>query len=549
MCLYLNPKTSELQKDVLRDTYVDKSDMISILNRWIDTNDEKYVCVSRPRRFGKTMAARMICAYYERGTEARPLFEQLKLAQTKPYVSSLGKMMAWDAYLGTFDVIWITVTDVLYGYESIDDAIQVIQHGIAEELRGAYPDVDFPNGDDLFLYMQKIYAACGRQFVVVIDEWDAPYRERPDDSVGQRHYIEFLRRLFKDKGWIALAYMTGILPIKKYKGQSQLNMFCEYSMTRALELAPYAGFTEAEVRVLCEQKQRAFDDIKAWYDGYEVSATVPAGDSVAPRYSIYSPHSVIKAVNTGIVTNWWNASGTFMDLAEQINRNFNGLKDTVALLMDGGRVVINPDTYQNDMTSFHSADDVLTMLVHLGYLGFDDKTSEVFVPNQEVLREFTNSTNSSEWKNRFRDLEESKELLQATWDKDEGRVAELLEKAHDRADNKSYNSEDALKFAILNAYYAARHYYTVIPELDSGKGYVDVAYIPAPRFPEIPALVVELKWNKHVRTAINQIHDRDYPTRLAHYEGRILLVGINYNRKKRAGQKGYKRHSCLIEQA
>lgn len=549
MGFYLNPRSTELRDDLLNGIYVDKTDMISLLNSWVFASRFKYVCVSRPRRFGKTLATRMISAYYGHGTEARPLFSRLKLAQTEPYVSPLGDVVAWDAYLGAFDVIRITMADFLNGGKSIDNAIQSIQHSVTRELRDANPCVEHLDEDDLALCMQQIYTRSGKQFVVVIDEWDAPYRERPDDAAGQRRYIEFLRGLFKDKGWIALAYMTGILPIKKYEGHSLLNMFCEYSMTRALKLASYVGFTESEVKALCESYDRDFDEIKAWYDGYEISGSIPAGAHEAPRYSIYAPHSVVGAITEGVVTNWWNSSGTFVDLAEQINRDFDGLKDTVALLMDGSRVVINPDTYQNDMTSFRSADDVLTMLVHLGYLGFDDRTSEVFVPNQEVLHEFRNSTDTREWRDRFRDLEESKELVYATWDANEDRVAELLERAHDRADNTSYNSEEALRFAILNAYYAARQYYTIIPELDSGKGYVDVAFIPAPRYPEIPALVIELKWNKHARTALDQIHDRDYPMRLNHYEGRMLLVGINYNRKKRAAQKGYKRHSCLIERA
>lgn len=254
-------------------------------------------------------------------------------------------------------------------------------------------------------------------------------------------------------------------------------------------------------------------------------------------------------MTTGVIRDYWNQTETYEALAEYIRKDYDGLKNAVVLLMNGGRLRIETSTYQNDMTTFHGRDDVLSLLVHLGYLGFDGETNEVFVPNQEVLDEFRVSTMSPEWEEPFLALEHSKELLQATWDKDAGRVAELLEEAHDRAANKTYNSEAALSYAVQLAYYAAQIYYTTVIELDSGKGYADVAYLPAPKHPELPALVVELKHNRSAGSALSQIRLRNYPDRLEHYAGNILLVAISYDSSVPSTKPGFKRHACIIESA
>ena len=235
-------------------------------------------------------------------------------------------------------------------------------------------------------------------------------------------------------------------------------------------------------------------------DHQELRATGKSPEAV--RYSLYSPLSVVEATTTGIIKDYWNKTETYEALAEFIEMDYDGLKEAVAFLMDGGRLAIDTSTYQNDMTTFHGRDDVLSLLIHLGYLGFDDKKSEVFIPNREILDEFRSSTKGVEWKPVFRSFHLSQEILKATLDKDSDKVAELLEEAHNRAGNKTYNDEAALSYAIQLAYYAAQMYYTTILELDSGKGYVVIAYLPAPKYPVVPALVVELKYNQSADTAI-----------------------------------------------
>ena len=352
--------------------------------------------------------------------------------------------------------------------------------------------------------------------------------------------------------------MTGILPIKKYGKHSALNMFDEYSIIAPMKLAPYTGFTEDEVRALCQKYGRDFAKIKEWYDGYDITDIIPpdenyehqtrTGAELTPKhYSIYSPLSVVKAVSTGIIMNYWNKTETYEALAEFIQMDYDGLKEAVTLMMDGARVHVDISTYQNDMSTFHGKDDILALLINLGYLCYDRTMEEAFIPNKEILDEFKASTKSEMWSDIFAVFRQSQELLKATWEADVERCAGLLEWFHDQVENKTYNSEAALSYAIQLAYYAAQKYYTVIPEFDSGKGYADVVYLPATKHPDKPALLVELKYDKTVQTAAEQIRKRNYPQRLEHYRGNLLLVSINYDNNIRSSSGKYKHHTCTIE--
>ncbi len=558
MGTYLNPGKDSYEEAVHSEIFVDKSEMILHLNSVVKTK-QKYVSVSRPRRFGKTMAADMICAYYDRKAESRELFETLKLAGCTSEKKET-RYPEWDIYLGQFDVIHIVMTDFLEGSNHVQEMIEYLTDEVSGELLEAYPEINPGTRKNLRTHMNKIYSKTGRQFVIVIDEWDALFRVWKEDLAGQTKYLDFLRDWLKDKPYVALAYMTGILPIKKYGKHSALNMFTEYSMMFPRQLARYTGFTEDEVKALCNRYGRDYEGIRAWYDGYVVSDIVPrdpehrelseTGQSPgAVRYALYSPLSVVEAITTGVIKDYWNQTETYEALAEYIRRDYDGLREAVALLMDGGRLQIDTSTYQNDMTTFHGRDDVLSLLIHLGYLGYDDERSEVFIPNREILDEFRTSTKSEDWINTFKSFEISQELLKATWEKNAEQVAELLEKAHNRAGNKTYNDEAALSYAIQLAYYAAQKYYTTILELDSGKGYVDIAYLPAPKYPDKPVLVIELKVDRTADTALSQMKRQKYDERLEHYKGNILLIGINYDRDHPNTNPDFKRHSCVIEEA
>lgn len=542
MGTYLNPGFDRFAITVNSDIYVDKSEMITYLNSILNT-EQRYVSVSRPRRFGKSIAANMLCAYYGKG-DSRELFASSKLAGND----------GWDRYLNQFDVIKIVMTDFIKEKIDVEKSLEKMTKRILVDLSEAYSDVKYDE-DDLVYSMDRFYRESGVPFVIIIDEWDAVFRERKNDKEGQTLYLDFLRDWLKDKSYVALAYMTGILPIKKYGKHSALNMFDEYSIISPRQLAPYTGFTEEEVKDLCVEYNMQYEDISDWYDGYEVDTSIPIemrekyrmGEYDGKTISIYSPLSVVSAMSTGVIQNYWNKTESYEALAEYIRMNYDGLKDAVVLMMDGGSVKVNLGTYQNDMTTFNGRDDVLALLIHLGYLKYNSDTKEVSIPNKEILDEFKSSTKSEEWIGTFTSFKKSQELLNATWNLNEEKVAELLEWFHDTAENKTYNSEAALSYAVQMAYYAGQKYYTTIQELDSGKGYCDLVYLPAPKHPDKPALLIELKYDKSLETAADQIRYKNYPQKLEHYKDNILLVSINYDKDVSSKDVLYKHHSCSIE--
>lgn len=551
MGTYLNPGVDGFCKAINSEIYVDKTALISCLNKVVDT-EQRYVCISRPRRFGKSITVNMLCAYYGASDENRGIFEYREL----------GKTDNWDKYLGKFNVVKLVMTSFMKkkGIRlSISDMLLYMQELVCREIVEQFNNIDYFDQSDLIQVMETIYQKEHVSFVVVIDEWDAVFREYKEDHDGQKLYLDFLRDWLKDKNYISLAYMTGILPIKKYGKHSALNMFDEYSMISPLQFARYTGFTEDEVKKLCDKYGRNFDEIKKWYDGYEVSDIIEPDPDYekqssgnlpqAVKWSLYSPLSVVKAVQSGINQNYWNKTETYAALSEYIARNYDGLREDIAILMDGNYLPIHTGSYQNDMTTFNSKDDILTLLIHLGYLGYDLDNKTVFIPNNEVLDEFKASTQNNDWSYLFKVLDNSMKLLKATWAEDEVLVASLIEAAHDKTGNKTYNSEAALSYAIQLAYYSAQNYYTLIQELDTGKGYADLVYIPSPDYPDKPVLLIELKYEQYATTAIDQIKEKNYPANLEHYKGNIIMVGINYDKDVSSINTAYKHHSCKIERA
>ena len=417
MGIYLNPGKSHFEIAINSQIYVDKTEIIDYLNTVVNT-EQRFLCVSRPRRFGKTMTMDMLCAYYGIGADSRELFATRKLGQCPD----------WDKYLGKFDIISITMTRFIRGNQPLAACLGKLVRRVFDDLTEAYPEVAL-DPDDLLYSLEKVWRTTGRKFVFLIDEWDVVFRQFKHDYTEQRQYLDYLRDWFKDQSCIAMAYMTGILPVKKYGHQSALNMFDEYSMIDPLQLAPYTGFTADEVQELCRKYGRPYEEFKEWYDGYVVYGNCPPDPEhkgLEPtQYHLYAPLSVVKAMLTGKLNNYWNKTETYEALAEYIRMDFDGLKEIVVRLMAGEHIPVDLGTYTNDMTTFSCRDDVLALLIHLGYLGYDQPAREVFIPNRELLDEYKVSTRGTEWSSTMRALKNSQELLEATWAGDAKRVAEL----------------------------------------------------------------------------------------------------------------------------
>lgn len=523
---FLNPNDNIFRSEANADIYVDKTGLIEFTNHACNTPD-RFICSSRPRRFGKSYAADMLTAYYSKGSHSRELFAHYQI----------GRMEDFDLYLNKCDVIRFDVQWCRSAAGSAENTVPYINECILKELREEYQETNLTEVNTVFDAMSHLNMQSGKVFVVIIDEWDALIRDDAGDQKVQEEYINFLRGMFKGTeplNYIMLAYMTGILPIRRMKTQSSLNNFREYTMVSSGPMAPYIGFTEQEVQELCTEHNMDYGEIRRWYDGY-----------LLKDLQIYNPNSVCQCISRMEAGDYWTTTASFESIRPYINIDFQGLKTFLIEMLSGARTKVNVTTFENhtDRSAFRSRDDVFTYMIHLGYLAYDQVRKEAFVPNEEIRQELGAEIKESGW-NEFLSFEkESSELLTATIEGDGNIVADKIERIHDRyASAIWYNNENSLAAVIEIGYLATLEYYfKPIRELPAGKGFADLVYLPRPEFlSDVPALVVELKWNKNTRTAIDQIRQKQYPESIHDYTGNILLVGINYDKTTKA-------HTCIIE--
>lgn len=512
----INPGNSGFA-EVLNSDYIDKTGLIALINQRINT-PKKLVCISRPRRFGKSYAARMLCAYYDCTCDSHDIFDRFKISKDKSYEGNINK----------YQVICLDLTQLME--ENGDTPIaDYIKQKITEELKSTYPVLKIDSSFTTTLLNAVEYTK--RKFVMIIDEWDAPVREKPETA---KAYLEFLRALFKSitstSKTFAAAYMTGILPIKKDGSESAISDFDEFSALEPGEFAEFTGFTENEVKTLCEEKNMDFLDFKKWYDGY----------SFGSEKSIYNPYSVMKAIDRKKVRSYWRRTTAAEALITYVNLGGDELQDKIARLIAGESVKVYTDDFENDFETFKSDDDVLTLLIHLGYLSYDDDTSLVRIPNAEVQGEFSRILKKAKNKKLAELVRNSEQLLNDTLAGNEEAVAKAIQKVRDlNYAPMYYNDEQALRYAVKFAYIVCEDRYTKIEELPSGRGIADVVYLPNPG-ERLPALLIELKWNKSEDEAVKQIKDKAYSTVLENYTGNIICVGITYDEKT-------KLHTCKIE--
>ena len=527
MALYLNVGNESFQESLNSIIYVDKSPLIEILNRSIKTKN-KYFCLSRPRRFGKSVTAQMICSYYAKGQDCSPLFDDLEIASFDDY----------KKHLNQYDVISINISDEFSrASHNVKSMTDILTKSIVRELKEEYPNCAISSPEFLDLTLQEVYNYSKVPFVFVIDEWDWIMREKKEDPDSLKQYLEWLKAIFKDKPYVGLAYMTGILPVKKYGSHSALNMFTEYSMTEPLNLGQYIGFTENEVKDICKQHDVAFNQMQQWYDGYSFK-DVP---------HIYNPNSVVNAATYKKFISYWTKTETFESLQEYIDMNMEGLRDDIVKLIAGEDVIVDVSTFSNDMVTFHSKDDVLTLLIHLGYLAIKGSTNLgviVHIPNEEIKLEFkTCVKNNNRYAGVYDLIKNTDVLLNDIWSLNSEAVAKIFDEVHqDHTSILTYNNENSLANVIaISLFLSTTNTYNVVRELPTGKGYADLVYLPKSGVNK-PALLIELKFDKSAQTAVTQIKEKNYLQFFKDYKGEVLLVGINYS-------KDTKTHQCIIERA
>ena len=521
MGTYVNPGTRNMEIDIDYDFYVDKSMLIKVLNGKLNKID-RFICVSRPRRFGKTMAANMIAAYYSKGCDSHGIFSSLKISKDPSFEENINK----------YTVIQLDMNDVVTnkGPFSVSDYINKV---VVAELRNEYPIVDLEDGITLSDSIKKINLLTRDKFVFIIDEYDVIIRDQ-EYSSEISGYLAFLVSLFKNSAVspaIALSYLTGIMPIIKDKTQSGLNNFTEYTMLDSGDMAPFMGFTEEEVWSLAQKSGMAFDDLKRWYDGYNLKGE-----------KIYSPKSIIDAVEYHECEDYWSQTSSYRALKDFILMDFEGIRKDIVSMISGSLVPVNVRKFTNTPWEIESRDDVFTCLIHLGYLGYDSEERSCFIPNYELMEEWISAIeDTSDYRSVVDLIRDSKALMEATWKGDEDAVAEAVAKAHTEACSiQKYNNEGSFQSALHLAYYYAKSCYTVVNELPAGKGFADVAFIPYK--PDVPAIIIELKKDDTVDAAISQIRERRYPEALEKYRDNLLLVAITYDSKT-------KEHRARIEKA
>lgn len=375
---FVNPRNSAFQDVLNSQIYVDKTGLLKYTNSVIDTT-AKFICNSRPRRFGKSVTADMLAAYYGRGCGSEEQFLGLAISESPDF----------REHLNRYDLIHIDIQWCMEPAGGAEQTVSFITENIIKELRAYYPEELPDEVNSLPDALSCINAADGRKFVIIVDEWDVLIRDEAMNQAVQDDYISFLRGLFKGSEpskYLHLAYLTGILPIRKVRTQSALNNFTEFTMLDARIFAEYTGFTEEEVRELCEKHERDFEEVKRWYDGY-----------LLQDCHVYNPKAVVELLTWNQFRGYWSGTGTFEAVVPLINMDFDGLKTAIVEMLSGMPVELDVSAFQNDTVSFANKDDVLTYLIHLGYLAYNQKTQTAFIPNEEIRRELINAVKRSKW--------------------------------------------------------------------------------------------------------------------------------------------------------
>ena len=515
MSLHLNKNNDKFKEYKSARIFIDKSNLIKECNSLFGTSD-KYMCITRPRRFGKTMALFMLNAYYSKGCDSAALFDKLNIASDSSYLEHLNK----------HNVIWIDMASLYTGLNDKTVFVKKLKEFIYLDLKNNFKNVDLEcdltDGTFLANSIKKINSELNERFIFLIDEWDVIYREQEYNNKLCDEYTEFLRNLFKSSdvsSCIDLVYMTGILPIRRYSTQSTLNMFTEYNMLDSFPIESYVGFTEDEVIELCNKYNRDFNEIKSWYNGYNLNGV-----------SLYNPKSVVEAVLRGKCKDYWAQTSAIEAVTNYMNYDNGELKDIICKMLLGKKVKVNVRKFENDLTKVNSSDSALTVLIHLGYLAYDEDLEACYIPNYEIKQEFVNAVDKLNWHEIYNPISNSLKLYEETLKGNVEFINKTLDENHkDLAGPFNKNKEDILGIIVEISYYSAKQFYNIKKEDTSILGRSDLSFIPYDNC-HIP-FIVELKVNSTPDEAIAQIKEKSYFNSLGDYHGKVLLLGISYDEK------------------
>nr|WP_142410536.1 AAA family ATPase [Clostridium sp. Marseille-P7770] len=512
--------------------FMDKTALLQELFLSMNTT-ERFLCITRPRRFGKSVMANMVGAFFGKAEDSRQIFSQLEIA-TDPY---------FERHLNRHNIIYIDFSKVPEKCTTYDAYITRILDGLKKDLFQEYPDLQIDTEKAVWDILNMICQEKNEKYIFVIDEWDAPFHMDFITEQDQKEYLLFLKSLLKGEVYVELAYMTGVLPIAKYSSGSELNMFLEYDMATSVRFSEFFGFLDSEVdtlyqryRTITRNPKIAREDLKNWYDGYHTAG----GDL------IYNPRSIVCALTDNQVRNYWTSSGPYDEIFYYVRNNVEEVRDDIVLMIAGEGIDVEIQNYAATAMKLHTKDEIYSAMVIYGLLTYED--GKVFIPNREIMDQFRLLLMSKESFGYVYNLaRESEKMLKATIAGDTNTMSQILKYAHDsESPIFSYNNEIELSAVVNLVYLAARDRYQVEREEKAGEGYADFIFYPERK--NADALILELKVDASPEEAIAQIKKKNYALRLMgklgekqKYTGRILAVGISYDRKT-------KEHFCRVEE-
>lgn len=535
MGIYLDSKTAYTlyKNESTKSYFVDKSLILKELFPLV-SEGSNYICITRPRRFGKTVMANMVSSFFSRACDAQDIFHSLEIMQSEDCCR----------YLNRYPVIHISFNDTSGQTSSYTQYIKRIEKRLIRDLKNAYPDILLEDDEYIVDVLTDIYAEDDTaRFIFVLDEWDYIFHQPYITDIDKRDYLEFLRSLLKDRPYVLLAYMTGILPIAKYSSGSELNMFTEFTMAKSLAFSDYFGFTEAEVTALYQRYLKispnphiTMEELRIWYNGYHTAS----GERV------YNPRSIVQALKYNDLTNYWTSSGPYDEIYYYIENNVAAVRDDLAVMVAGGSVPVKISEYAATSMNLRTKEEIFSAMVVYGFLSYEN--GKVSIPNKELMDKFTDMLQKEPSLGYVYNLAKaSAQMLQATLSGDTKTMSKILEMTHDmETPLLSYNNETELTAVVNLVYLAARDSYRVEREDKAGKGYVDFIFYPETD-KSADCIILELKVDHSPEDAIQQIKDRNYALKFKgrsgekpKYTGRILAVGISYD-------KNLKNHECKIE--